>query len=153
MAYTANKLKAAAVRRLVDFDPDATTATIVTLNPAASENALSLADYQFANILVGVFKSVGSGDIDLAEIVTCDAADGTGNVTTIASRAVADVEADAVGDTIWLEVTGEQIAAGRAASNKYVGVRLTLATATDECVVYFEGHGRKADGLTADYIQ
>lgn len=152
MAYTANKLRTRSKRLMVDFDPDGTSATVATLDPANSAKCLPIIDAA-QGFLVGVMKSVGTGDVDLIEIITADAADGTGNVTAIASKAKAVAEADAVGDTSWLEVTGEQIKAARAASNAYVGVRLTLATGTDECVVYAEAHGRIAkDGLTSDYI-
>lgn len=150
MGYTANKLKAHALRRLVDFDPDGTSAVVADLEPGSSAKGFALADYRFIDILVGLMRSVGTGAVTLLEVITADAADMTGNVTAIAT--LAGATADAVGDTIWLEVSGEQIKAARAATNLYVGVRVTLATGTDECVVYFEGHGRKADGLTAAYI-
>ncbi len=152
MSYTANKLRTLAKRRLVDFDPDATTAVVATLDPGNSAKCLPIGDAAMC-FLVGAFKSVGAGDIDLLEIITADAADGTGNVSVIASKADTVADADAVGDTSWLEVAGEQIKAEMAATNAYIGVRLTLATGTDECVVYAEAHGRVAkDGLTADYI-
>jgi hypothetical protein len=58
-----------------------------------------------------------------------------------------------VGDTIWIEVDIEQVKEVLATA-AYVGVRVQLATAGDECVVYFE----RSDPtfafatLTEDYI-
>jgi hypothetical protein len=58
-----------------------------------------------------------------------------------------------VGDTIWLEASGEQVKAAMLSTSAYIGVGITLVTSTDECVVYFERlPNNKADGLTADYI-
>ena len=151
MSYTANKLKASALRKLVDFDPDAATAVVATLFPGAAEKGLALAKYAFQAYLVGVIRTIGTGAVTLIEIVTADAADMTGHVTVIASRSA--TPADAVGDTVWLECTGEEVGALKAATNLYLGVRVTLATSTDECVLYFEaGRGRAQDGLTADYV-
>lgn len=150
MAYTANKLMASSQRKLADFDPDATTAVVVDLKNGAAKG-LALAENAFQSFLLGVVRTVGTGAITLIEIITADAAALTGNVTAI--KTLAGLTADAVGDTIWLECTGEEVAAAKAASNLYIGARITLATGTDECIVYFEaGNGRKADGLTAAYI-
>lgn len=151
MAYTANKLMASSLRKLVDFDPDSGSAVVVDLFPGASAKGLALADQSFQAFLVGVVRSVGTGGVTLIEVITADAADMTGNVTAIKTRAGTTL--DAVGDTGWLEVTGEEIAAAKAATNLYLGVRITLATSTDECIVYFEaGAGRAVDALTADYV-
>lgn len=150
MAYTANKLMASALRKLADFDPDATSAVVVDLKNGTAKG-IALAENAFQAFLLGVVRSVGTGAITLIEIITADAAAMTGNVTAI--KTLAGLTADAVGDTIWLECTGEEVAAAKAATNLYIGARVTLATGTDECIVYFEAaHGRKADGLTAAYI-
>lgn len=151
MAYTANKLMASALRKLVDFDPDATTAVVADLVPGGAAKGIALAEHSFQSFLAGLVRTVGTGAVTLLEIITADAADMTGNVTAI--KTLAGLTADAVGDTIWLECTGEEVAAAKAATNLYIGVRVTLATGTDECIVYFEAaNGRKADGLTAAYI-
>jgi hypothetical protein len=151
MSYTANKLMASSLRKLLDFDPDATSATVVDLVPGASAKGIALAENVFQAYLVGVVRTVGTGGVTLIEIITADASDMTGNVTAI--KTVAGTTLDAVGDTGWLECTGEEVAAAKAATNQYLGVRVTLATGTDECIVYFEaGAGRKADGLTANYV-
>jgi hypothetical protein len=151
MVYTANKLKAQANRRLVDFDPDSGSEVIVTLNPAASEKCLAIAPGYYG-FLAGLFRSVGTGSVTAFRIVVTDAADGTGNVTTVVSHAIGSAP-NAVGDTIWLEASGEQVKAAMLSTSAYIGVGITLVTSTDECVVYFERlPNNKADGLTADYI-
>lgn len=151
MAYTANKLMASALRKLVDFDPDAATAIVADLVPGGAAKGFALAENSFQNFLVGVVRTVGTGGITLIEIITADASDMTGNVTAI--KTVAGTTVDAVGDTAWLECSGEEVAYGKAATNLYIGVRVTLVTNTDECIVYFEASGgRKADALTANYV-
>lgn len=152
MAYTANKLKTHALRRWVDFDPDGTDPVVATLDPASGDKGFSLAAYRFSGILAALQRTVGTGNTDAFAIVTADDAAMSANVTVIASHA-APTGQNAVGDTLVLEVTGEQIQAAKAATNLYVGVRVEFATGTDEGVVYFEGSGGRAeDGLTLDYI-
>lgn len=151
MAYTANKLKAQALRRWVDFDPDSTDPVAATLDPLTGAKGFALGTYRFHSILAALQRTVGTGNTDAFAVVTADDAAMSANVTVIASHA-APTGQNAVGDTLVLEVTGEQIQAAKAATNLYVGVRVELATSTDEGVVYFEGHGFAGDGLTVDYI-
>jgi hypothetical protein len=151
MAYTANKLKAQALRRLVDFDPDSADPVAATLDPLTGAKGFALATHRFRSILVALQRTVGTGNTDAFAVVTADDAAMSANVTVIASHA-APTGQNAVGDTLVFEVTGEQIQAAKAATNLYVGVRVELATSTDEGVVYFEGHGHAGDGLTVDYI-
>lgn len=151
--YTANKLRAQSARRMVDFDPDTTDETIVTLNPAASEKCLALASLGNPGaFLAGLMHSVGTGSITGFKIFVSEDAAGVTNPTVVASHAIGS-DPNAVGDTLWLEVTAEQIKAALATA-AYVGVKVTLGTGTDECVVFFEGaDGRfKYDELTADYV-
>lgn len=151
MAYTANKLASRADRRLLDFDPDSASESIVTLNPAASEKLLAFTD-GYDKVLVGMVHTVGTGTITTLRIFVADNAAGTTNATNVISHAIAS-NPDAVGDTLWLEATAEQL---RAASSTaaYVGVKITLTTSTDECIVYFERAGGrfKFDSDTADYV-
>ena len=150
MAYTANKLMAEAARRLLDFDPDSGAETIVTLNPAASEKCLALSR-GVLNILVGLFRSVGTGAVTSFRIFVAENAAGTTNATNVVSHALGSAP-DAVGDTVWLEATAEQLKAALATATHW-GVKVTLDTSTDECVVAVEEMLRNAyDGLTADYI-
>jgi hypothetical protein len=152
MAYTANKLRAATERRMVDFDPDATAETIVTLNPAASEKCLSIASLGgLQGVLAGLFRSVGTGAATSFRIFVADNAAGTTNAANVVSHALGSAP-DAVGDTLWLEASAEQIRAASATA-LYVGVKVTLATGTDECVIAFERLPRQiGDNLTADYV-
>jgi hypothetical protein len=150
MAYTANKLMAQAMRRLLDFDPDSGSEVIATLNPAASEKCLSLG-VGIQAVLVGLFRSVGAGAVTSFRIFVADNAAGTTNAANVVSHALGSAP-DAVGDTVWLEATAEQL---RAASSTaaYWGVKVTLATSTDECVLSIVEQRKNAyDGLTADYI-
>jgi hypothetical protein len=151
MAYTANRLRAQSERRLIDFDPDGTSETIVTLDPANSRKCLPLAD-GFQSFLAGLMHSVGTGSITGFKIFVSEDAAGVTNATTVAAHAIGS-DPNAVGDSLWLEVTGEQVKAALATA-AYIGVKITLGTGTDECVVFFErADGRfKRDGLTADYV-
>lgn len=149
MAYTANHLRSRATRRFADFDPDATTATIVDFVPGTGA-CRSLIGVD--SILVGIVRTVGTGALTSARIVVADAIDGTGNLGTVAAAAL--LTADAVGDFVWIEATGEQIKAACVSTSLYWGVEIALVTGSDECIVYFEEYGRFAyNALTADYIQ
>jgi len=152
MAYTANKLRAHCERRLVDFDPDSGSETIVTLNPAASEKLLSISALGgLIGLLAGLVHTVGTGSITSFRIFVADDAAGTVNAVNVVSHALGS-DPNAVGDHVWLEATAEQIRAASATA-AYVGVKATLATSTDEAIVYVERHPKQAyDGLTADYI-
>jgi hypothetical protein len=152
MAYTANKLKSQARRRMVDFDPDSASESIVTLNPAASEKCLALSA-GFQAFLAGLVHSVGTGSITSFRIFVADDAAGTTNAANVVSHALGS-DPNAVGDTIWLEATGEQVKAAMGSASAYIGVKVTLATSTDEAIVFFEeAEGRfKYDSLTADYV-
>jgi hypothetical protein len=146
--YTAHKALAQSERRMVDYDID-DALNIVTLNPAATEKCLSLAE--FSRFVAGLFRSVGTGSVSEFQIIAATAADGTG-ATIITEHAIGSAP-NAVGDTIWLEATAEQ-ALEVLPTATHIGVRVQLATAGDECVIYFErGEPRfaRAD-LTADYI-
>lgn len=150
MAYTANKLMAQTNRRMVDFDPDSGSETIVTLNPAASEKLLAITP-GFMGVLAGLIHTVGTGTVTTFRIFVADNAAGTTNAANVVSHAIGSIP-DAVGDTLWLEASAEQIKAASSTA-LYVGVKITLGTSTDECIVAFERKGNfVADGATADYV-
>lgn len=146
---TVHHLLAIADRRLVDFDPGATADTLVDLVPASSDECLPIEN--FFRFLAGVMVSVGTGGISAFRVVAATDADGTGAVTVV-SHAIGS-SPNAVGDYVWLECDVEQVREALAAAT-HVGVFITLATATDECVVYFEQADPrwKRANLTADYI-
>lgn len=151
MTYTANKALSRAGRRLLDFDPDSASETIVDLQPGASGKLLPLAD-GFGDFVAGLFHSVGSDVIDSFRIFVADDIDGSVNAANVVSHALGSAP-DAVGDYVWLEASAEQVKAASATA-QYIGVKITLHTSTDECVVYFErSRPRFAySGLTADHI-
>lgn len=151
MPYTANRLSARADRRLLDFDPDSGSETIVDLVPGSSDKLLPLAD-GFQQFLAGLFHSVGTGTITSFRIFVADDAAGVTNAVNVASHALGS-NPDAVGDYIFLEVSAEQVKAASSTA-AYIGVKVQLNTSTDECVVYFERVMARFryNGLTADYV-
>lgn len=151
MAYTAEKARARAFRRLVEFDPDSGSATAVTLNPADSETYLSLsANGAPKRYLFGIIRTVGTGAITSAVVNAATAADGTG-ATAVAT--ITPTTADAVNDHVWVEVDQDQIREALSTAT-HIGLVIDLVTATDECVIYVEGSEgqHQYDELTADYI-
>jgi hypothetical protein len=151
MTAIANKLKTKAIRKLLDFDPDSGAETVVDLQPGVTGKCLPLSA-GISNFLAGLFHSVGTGTVTTFKIFVSDDADGATNAAVVVAHAIGS-NPDAVGDTLWLEVTGEQIKAAMGAASAYIGVKVQLNTSTDECIVYVESHGRFAyDTLTADYV-
>lgn len=147
--YTTQGVIANATLRMLDFDPDATSPVLVDLDPATSGEGFAIANYR--RFVVGLFRSVGTGTVAAFEIVA-DNDDDLASPTVVVSHAIGSAP-DAVGDTIWLECDVEQIREVDPAAT-HVGVRIDLATATDECVVFFGAfeptYPRK--DLTADRI-
>lgn len=148
--YSVAHLTARSVRRLLDFDPDASTAVVATLNPAASEKCLAITTGR--RFLFGIMHSVGTGAFTAARIIAATNAAGTGSPTTVVAHALGTAP-DAVGDTIWLECDVEQVREVLATAT-HVGLEITLVTSTDECVLFVEAAEPTfvLAGLTADYI-
>lgn len=145
---TVHKLLARANRRMVDFDPGATAATIVDLDPTTSGEGLAIREWE--NFLFGVFRSVGTGTLSAVEVIAGTDADLSG-ATVVISHALGSAP-NAVGDTIWLECDVEQIREVLDTAT-HVGLRITQAVAGDECVVSYEREGQRAYAdNTADYI-
>ena len=151
MAYTAEKARSRAFRRLVEFDPDSGSATAVTLNPADSENYLALsANGAPRRYLFGVVRTVGTGGVTSVVVNAATSAAGAG------AQAVATITpttADAVGDHVWVEVDMDQIRDALATAT-HIGLVIDLVTSTDECAIYVEGFDgqHQYEDLTADYI-
>ena len=147
--YAAEHLKARSERRLVDHDPDVNTKAEVDLDPTAAAKYLPVALYR--RFLAGLMHSVGTGSITAFELVAATDDTGTG-ATIIVSHALGS-DPNAVGDRLWLECDIEQVREVLPTAT-HIGVRITLATATDECVVFFERASPQfpAAGLTADYV-
>lgn len=136
--------------RLLDFDPNGTAPTLVDLDTATSGEGLTIA--HFRSFVAGLFRSVGTGTVAEFAIIADTDDDMATTPTVVVTHAIGSAP-DAVGDTIWLECDVEQIREVLSGAT-HVGVRIDLATATDECVVFF---GRfeamfPRRNLTADYI-
>lgn len=148
---TAHVALAKAERRMVDYDID-DAINVVDLGQPQGAGNKCLPIETFRRFVAGLFRSVGTGTVDAFQIIAATAADGTG-ATIVVAHAIGGGAPNAVGDTIWLECDVEQVHEVLAAAT-HVGVRVDLATATDECVISFERleavHPRA--GLTADFI-
>jgi hypothetical protein len=146
-------LRANAERRMVDFDTDDTLQVVDLGQPQGAGNkCLPLVSPGFPRrFLAGLFRSVGANTVEAFSIIAATAVDGTGAVAVV-SHALAAAP-DAVGDTLWLECTIEQVREVLPTAT-HVGVQVHLANAGDECVMYFERaelqHATAAP--TADYI-
>jgi hypothetical protein len=131
--YTAQHLRSRAARVIVEHDvASADDPQVVALTPTA--DCFAITD-GYRRFLAGLFRSVGTGNIDAFEIIAATDAAGTG-ATVVVEHAFA-TEADAVGDFVWLECDIEQVLEVLATAT-HVGVRIEQATAGDECIVYFE---------------
>lgn len=146
----AHVLNARVESRMVDYDIDNALNVVDLGQPQGAGNkCLPIALYK--RFRAGLFRSVGTGSVDAFQIIAATAADGTG-ATIVVAHAIGSAP-DAVGDTIWLECDAEQVHEVLATAT-HVGVRVDLATTTDECVVFFERAEPyyTAGSLTADYI-
>lgn len=105
---------------------------------------------RFAALLM---KTVGTGNTDEFSIIAATNADGTGSPTVVDQIATAvAVTQNAVGDNLFLEVDVDQIREVLPTAT-HVGVRVELATGTDEMVVTaIAEYMDQAAGLSANYI-
>lgn len=136
----------------VDFDPDSADPVVVDLGQpqGAGLKCIPIAEVKrFAAVLC---RSVGTGNVDAFEIIAATNAAGTGSPTVVKAHAAPTV-ANAVGDNLVLEVDVEQVREVLAAAT-HVGIRVELATNTDECIVTAIAAGQtyQIPGLTADFI-
>lgn len=151
MAYTAQHITSRTNKRMVPFDPDSADPVIVDLDPTSAAELLPLSD-GFRRFCAGLMRTIGTGNVDAFQIIAAKDGDGTG--ATVVVEHAAPTWANAEGDTLWLECDADQVREALADAT-HIGVRVELATATDECTIFFEradplfAHG----GLTADYIQ
>ena len=128
-----------------DFDPGATTAT-----------EIAWVDMQESSgILAGFFRTIGTGATTLS-LVANSASDGSGTDVTVKTKVLTAAEPNAVGDTTWIEATGDEIAEAAGAAGvevRYITAVVSVATGTDEGVVTYirKGKHKKLD-LTADVI-
>lgn len=108
-----------------DHDPDATTAVDVAWVDMSNAERL----------LIGCFRTIGTSDLTLT-VLGNSASNGSGTDRTIKSKTLTGVQPNAVGDITWVEVSREECVAANE-DVRYVSVNLTLATGTDEMVVFY----------------
>jgi hypothetical protein len=151
--YIASHLNNLSEIRMLDYDIDGALNVVDLGQPQGAGNkCLPIA--VFRRFRAGLFRSVSApASVDAFQIIAATTADGTGSPTIVVAHAIGTAP-DAVGDTIWLEVDVEQVREVLLTAT-HVGVRVDLANAADECVIFFE----RADplygprqGLTADFI-
>jgi hypothetical protein len=148
--YTAQHLRARSERRMVDYDIDDALNLVDLGQPqGASNQCLPIA--LFRRFIAGLFRSVGTGTVDAFHIVAATSAAGAGAVAVV-SHAIGSAP-NLLNDTIWLECDVDQIHEVLPTAT-HVGVQVDLATATDECVIFFERAEPRfpAADLTADFI-
>lgn len=141
---TAKKQASEVKVTMYDFDPNATTSTAV--------GWVDMRD--FAKLMVGFFRTVGTADITMLIRAATDNAGA--DVQTIVTKTIT-AQPNALGDYVFLECTAEQIADVARSSGKalrYASAYISVATNTDEGVVMYMLGGAKFkyDELTADYV-
>lgn len=133
-AIDSMKLASKMSLRLYDHDPNATSATLCT--GAGTNGYVDMRDFGTFGVAAISSALTGAGLTKL-EIVAADDTSGT-NITVIKDSGI--VAADAVGDQVFVECTAAEISQLSGAggfSLRYVGARLTVANAADECVVAY----------------
>lgn len=137
-----------------DHDPGATTAIITSPDGGTTKRALDLSLYGGFGVLVKP-TIVAAGGLTKLEIIAADDEALTANVVVVKDSGT--IAADALDDQAYLECLASEVrqlseAAGYA--SRYVGARLTMATATDEASVTYIGFDPRfpRTGLTATAI-
>lgn len=155
MGYTAERLFSRFKIWSVELDdPGASTDPVVVDLGQPQGGGLKLIPVarlqHFAAIL---FKSVGTGNTDEFSIIAATNAAGTGSPTVVTQVATAvAVTQNALGDQLVLECTAEQIREALPSAT-HVGVRVELATGTDEMIITaIAQYMDERSGLTAHYI-
>lgn len=133
--YDTYKARFRSRRRLIDYDIDGALNVVdLGMPQGAGLKCVPLAPHR--RFVAGLFRSVSApASVDAFQIIAATAADGTG-ATIVVAHAIGSAP-DAVGDTIWLECDSEQVREVLATAT-FVGVRVDLANAADECVIFFE---------------
>ena len=153
-ATASEKIGSALFLRGYDHDPGATTAIVCSPDGGTTKRSLDLSLYAGFGVLAKP-NIVGGGGLTKLEIIAADDEALTTNVHVIKDSGV--IAADALDDQAFLECTAEEVkqlseAAGY--TSRYVGARLTMATATDEATVIYIGFSPRfpRSGLTANAI-
>ena len=141
-----NRFRANNAVRLYDFDPDGVNPVDVAWVPFRD----------FYGLLVGFFRTIGTGAVDGFKILANTKEDGSGTDVEVKAHALGS-QPDAVGDQVWLEVTAEEVRQACTDAGVVpaaVSASVEFATATDEGVVTYIRWGPRfaKDGLTADIV-
>jgi hypothetical protein len=130
-SVTSNEqLKANIAIQQYDYDPTASAAVIVTGTSGPTTNDGWLDMRNFENVMVGLFKTVGTNAVTL-QLVASSAA--TGSTYTVVKSASTPGSGQLF-ETTWLEADVDEFA--HLASNlRYVSATVVAETTTDEAVV------------------
>ena len=153
-AVTSEKIGSKVWMKSYDHDPGSTSPIIVTPDGGTTKRYTEMDAGLFGVMLMQTVVAGGGTGTTLVDIVAAEDAAGT-NVTTVVSSGA--VQADAVGDIVFVECTAAQVKeVGDAAGFRFthVGARITSNNAGDEAVVtYLKMEPRFAySGLTATAI-
>ena len=137
-------------RRMVEYDSD-DSLNLVDLSLPQGGGAECLPVFGYRRFVAALFRSVGTGTVSAFSIVAATSAAGEG-ATAVVSHALGSAP-DAINDQLWLETDLDQVREVLSRAT-HVGIQVQLATASDECVFYFERaepfHLR--GDLTTDFI-
>jgi hypothetical protein len=122
-----------------DHDPGATTAVLASPDGGTTPWSLDMALY--GEFICGVRGTIiGGGGVTKVEIVAADDSTLATHLTVIKDSGT--VAADSLNDNVWLSCLAseiEQLSQAAGYKLRYVGVRITMATNTDEANVTFIG--------------
>lgn len=144
-AQSSNKLQSE-IKVYTESSGDASTAKII--------EAFDMRDFRNFLVQLTAIALTGVG-VTVFKICAATAADGTGEVI-VKQHAIGSAP-DAVGDSIFLECTAEevaQLAADAGTALRYVYAKVTTANAADRiaCVHVLANYRHPKDGLTADAV-
>lgn len=153
-AVTTQKIASKHKIQMWDHDPGVDTALITSPDGGTTKRYVDMKDYQLFGAMVMSTIFGGASGVTKVEIVAAEDADGT-NLQVVLDGGT--VDADAMGDYVWIECTADQIKEVAAATGynlRYVGARITCSNAGDEAVVmYIQSEPRfPQSGLTATAI-
>lgn len=154
-AVTSQKLASQFALTMYDHDPGTTNAIVVTPDGGTTDRLVAMENYEYfgAGLMQTVIAGGGTGTT-LFDLVVCSDSAGTNATTVVSSGAI---QADAVGDFVWLEMTAAQakeVADAGSFTPTHVGARVTSNNSGDEAVVVYVLAGPKyaTKNLTATAI-
>lgn len=150
-AVATERLGAELFVKSYDCDPGSTGATYASPDGGTTPWYLDMRDYLRAGVMVRP-TIVGGNGITLVEVYASTDVAGATSATLIKTSGA--IQADSLNDVVFLEWTAEEIAqAAPSTALRYVTVKMTNATNTDESNLTFIGVPRRPQtGLTATLI-